>query len=54
MATHFKICYIGAGSHRFSMGLFRNIVAAAKTGLRGKPIHAALVDPRPHGKEGQG
>nr|MDO8084663.1 hypothetical protein [Candidatus Sigynarchaeum springense] len=44
MGEYFKICYIGAGSHRFSMGLFRNIIAASKTGLNGKPIHAALVD----------
>ncbi|MBD3188326.1 hypothetical protein GF325_15935 [Candidatus Bathyarchaeota archaeon] len=42
MTDYYKIAYIGAGSHRFSMGLFRNIVSAGK--LDGKPIHAALVD----------
>lgn len=44
MGERYKIAYIGAGSHRFSMGLFRNLVAAAKDGLAGKPVHAALVD----------
>ncbi|HME51853.1 MAG TPA: hypothetical protein VKM55_06520 [Candidatus Lokiarchaeia archaeon] len=44
MGEFFKIAYIGAGAHRFSMGLFRNFVAAAREGLAGKPIHAALVD----------
>nr|MDO8113022.1 hypothetical protein [Candidatus Sigynarchaeota archaeon] len=48
MGEYFKIAYIGAGSHRFSMGLFRNFVAAAKKGLAGKPIHAALVDVDEH------
>ncbi|MHA1370338.1 MAG: family 4 glycosyl hydrolase [Promethearchaeota archaeon] len=44
MPEYYKVAYIGAGSHRFSMGLFRNIVAAARDGLDGKPIHVALVD----------
>ncbi|MFX0102527.1 MAG: hypothetical protein ACFFCS_23370 [Candidatus Hodarchaeota archaeon] len=44
MTDYYKIAYIGAGSHRFSMGLFRNIIAAAQKGLDGKPVHAALVD----------
>ncbi|MHA1997911.1 MAG: family 4 glycosyl hydrolase [Promethearchaeota archaeon] len=42
MAEYYKLAYIGAGSHRFSMGLFKNIVAAKE--LDGRPIHAALVD----------
>ena len=40
MAERFKLVYIGACSHRFSIGLFRNIVAA-------KPLHpmdVVLVD----------
>ncbi|MHA1889420.1 MAG: family 4 glycosyl hydrolase [Promethearchaeota archaeon] len=42
MGEYYKLAYIGAGSHRFSMGLFKNMVAAKE--LDGKPIHVALVD----------
>lgn len=35
-----KLAYIGAGSFRFSQGLFRNIVAAKEL----MPMHVALVD----------
>ena len=40
MAERFKLVYVGACSHRFSIGLFRNIIAA-------KPLHpmdVVLVD----------
>ncbi|MEX2684277.1 MAG: alpha-glucosidase/alpha-galactosidase, partial [Candidatus Sigynarchaeota archaeon] len=41
MADHkFKIAYIGAGSFRFSIGLFKNIIAATEL----FPFEVALVD----------
>lgn len=36
----FQLTYIGAGSHRFSLGLFRNILAAETL----HPLHVYLVD----------
>ncbi len=40
MADRFKLVYVGACSHRFSIGLFRNIVAASPL----HPMDVVLVD----------
>lgn len=40
MADRFQLTYIGAGSHRFSLGMFRNILAAKTL----HPMHVYLVD----------
>ncbi|MHA1731758.1 MAG: family 4 glycosyl hydrolase [Promethearchaeota archaeon] len=39
-SERFQLTYIGAGSHRFSLGLFRNILAAQTL----HPMHVYLVD----------